>query len=343
MTMTISDPTALIGFVAFDVDGEKLGEVEGVYLGTEEPEWAAVLLDDRFVIIPLQDAQFYEDSLDIPFTIAEVRGAPLQQADLLEDLTEEQEEQLVEYYTGGELGTVRDAGTEVAATAKEEGQEVAAAAKEHGQQVASTAKEQGQRVASTAKEQGQQVLRSTADQANEVVGTAKQQASEVAQQASAEARNLLDETRSRMEEQTAAGAAKLGENLSRLGTEALALAEGRPAEAPTVQGYVRRTGETLLDAADRAYGISDDVRTRGVGAVLADVQTFARRRPGVFLLGAAVAGVLAGRAVRNAQEQQEDEPPQGALPRTTSAPRSTRSSNGRRPTGIAGTGTRRVR
>jgi len=261
-TMTITDPTELVGFVAFDVDGEELGEVEGVYLGAEEPEWAAVLVEGRFVIIPLADAQLYEDSLDVPFTAAEIAGAPLQQDELLEDLTEEQEDALVAYYTGVSAGAA-ETGTGAAPTAKEQGQQVASHAKEQGQQVASTAKEQGRQVASTAKQQGQQVLRSTADQANEVVGTAKQQASEVAQQASAEARNLLDETRSRMEEQTAAGAAKLGENLSRLGTEALALAEGRPAEAPTVQGYVRRTGETLLDAADRAYGISDEVKTRG--------------------------------------------------------------------------------
>jgi ElaB/YqjD/DUF883 family membrane-anchored ribosome-binding protein len=230
--------------------------------------------------------------------VGEIRGAPLRQADLLEDLTEEQEELLVDYYTstGGDSGSVREAGTELASTAKDQGQEVASAAKEHGQQVASMAKEQTQRVAATAKQQGQQVLRSTADQAGEVVGTAKQQAGQVAQQASAEARNLLDETRSRLEDQTADGAKKMGENLSRLG--------------------------------DRAYGVSDDVRTRGIGGVLADVQSFARRRPGVFLLGTAVVGVMAGRAVRNAQGddggQELAAPPRGANGRTPSARAGTR-------------------
>ena len=325
-TMTISDPTALVGFVAFDSEGEELGEVEGVYLGTDAPEWAALLVDERFVIVPLADAQLYEDSLDLPFTAAEIGGAPLQQDDLLEDLTEDQEEQLLAYYSGSSIGTaggVRDAGAEVASTAKDQGQEVASAAKEHGQQVASTAKEQGQRVASTAKEQGQQVLRSTADQASEVVGTAKQQASEVAQQASVEARNLLEESRTRLEEQTAAGAQKLGQNLHRLGGEALALAEGRPDEAPTVQGYVKRAGETLLDAADRAYGISDDVQTRGIGGLLSDVQTFARRRPGAFLLGTAVVGVMAGRAVRNAKgDDDEGAAEVPALPRASNGARS---------------------
>ncbi len=328
-TMTMTDPTALVGFVAFDSEGEQLGEIEGVYLGAEDPEWAAVLVDGQFILVPLHDAEIYEDSVDLPFTGAEVRGAPLQQGELLEDLTEEQEDELIEYYAGGEAVPVTDAGMEVASTAKEQGVEVASTAKEHGQQVASTAKEQGQRVASTVKEQGSQVLRSTADQAGEVVGTAKQQAGEVAQQASIEARNLLEETRTRLEEQTAEGAHKLGENLSRLGTEALALAEGRPQEAPTVQGYVRRAGETLLDVADRAYGISDDVQTRGLGGVLSDVQSFARRRPGVFLLGTAVVGVVAGRAVRNAKED-DGQQEVAALPSATNGRRSPASRAGTR-------------
>ena len=315
MTMTAIDPTALVGFVVFDREGAELGEVEGVYLGAEEPEWAAVLMDGQFVIIPLVDSEVYEDSLDVPLTAAEVSMAPWQQDELLEDLTEEQEDELVEYYTGLQApgareaapevaSTAKEQGQEVASTAKEQGQEVAAAAKEHGQQVASTAKEQGQRVASTAKEQGQQVLRATAGQAGELVGTATQQAAEVADQASAQARNLLEETRTRLEEQTVEGASKLGDHLARLGEEAVALADGRPQDAPTVQGYVRRTGESLLDAADRAYGLSDDVQTRGIGGVLSDVQTFARRRPGAFLIGTAVLGVLAGRAARNAQDQE---------------------------------------
>ena len=329
MTMTIADPAALVGFVVFDRDGAEMGEVEGVYLGAEEPEWAAVLMDGRFVIIPLLEAEVYEDSLDVPFSAAEVSLAPWQQDELLEDLTEEQEAELTEYYAGLQSGgikevgsevasTAKEQGREVASTAKEQGQEVASAAKEHGQQVASTAKEQGQRVASTAKEQSQQVLRATKDQAGELVGTASQQAAEVAEQASAQARNLLEETRTRLEEQTVEGAHKLGTNLSRLGQEALALADGRPEEAPTVQGYVRRTGEGLLDAADRAFGVSDDVRTRGLGGVLSDVQSFARRRPGAFLIGTAVLGVMAGRATRNAKEQDADDAEElPALPRGT--------------------------
>ncbi len=319
MTMTVIDPAALVGFAVFDSEGEQLGEVEGVYMGAEEPEWAAVLLPSgSFVVVPLAEAVLYEDSLDLPFAAAEIKAAPLQQAELLEDLTEEQEEELAAYFSGEADMTP----AEVASTAKEQGQQVASTAKEQGQEVASTAKEQGQRVASTAKVQGQQVASTAKEQASELVVAAKEQAVEVADQASVQARNLLEETKTRLDEQTATGAARLGEQLQRLGEEALALSEGRPDEAPTVGGYVKRAANTLLDAADRAYGVSDDVQTRGIGGLLGDVQSFARRRPGVFIVGTAALGLVAGRAVR-ASKSDEDEVP-AALPRRDTSSRGAR-------------------
>ncbi|MBA2751619.1 MAG: hypothetical protein H0U41_05185 [Actinobacteria bacterium] len=333
MTMTMSepmetDPMALVGFVVFDSDGSELGEVEGVYMGAEEPEWAALLLPTgQFAIVPLIEAEIYEDSIEVPFTAAEVASAPLLQAELLEDLTEDQEDLLSDHYSGasGALSdAVVDATTEVASTAKEQGRQVASTAVDHSQEVAATAKQEGQRVASTAKAQGQQVLRSTADQAGEIVVSAKQQAAEVADQASVQARNLLEETRDRIEEQTATGALRLGEQLQSLGEEALALSEGRPDEAPTLQGYVKRAANTLLESADRAYGLSDDIQTRGIGGVLSDVQTFARRRPGVFLLGAAGLGLVAGRAVRASKDDDGGSEEAPALPRRTASSRRAR-------------------
>ena len=309
MTMTVTDPMAIIGFVVFDRDGEEVGEVEGVFMGAEAPDWAVLLLPTgRYVLVPLADADIYEDSLDLPFTATQIQAAPLQQRVLPEDLTRSQEDELTAYFATSGSGAV----AEVASTAKDEGRQVASTAVDESQQVASTAKQEGQRVASTAKAHGQQVLRSTADHASQLATTAKEQAAEVAHQASSQAGTILEETRARFEEQAAAGASRLGEQLQRLGEEVLALSDGRPAEAPTVQGYVQRAAETLLDAADRAYGLSDDVQDRGIGGVLSDVQTFARRRPGAFLLGAAAAGVVAGRAVRAAKVEAPQEDAQAA-------------------------------
>lgn len=321
MTLTMTDPSALVGFMTFDRNGAELGEVEGVYMGNEAPEWASVLLPSgTFVVVPLAEADVYEDSIDLPFTAAEVQGAPFQDDDLLEDLTEDQEEQLLAHFSGAPAPN-GSAPTEVAATAKEQGAQVASAAVDHTSQVASTAKDEGQLVASTAKAQGQQVLQATTEHAGEIVATAKEQAAQVADEASVQARNLLEETRARLEEQSAAGAQRLGEQLQRLGEEALALSEGRPDEAPTLQGYAKRAADTLLDGADRAYGLSDDVQTRGIGSVLADVQTFARRRPGVFLLGTAALGLVAGRAVRASKGDDDGGYEAPALPRRTGSTR----------------------
>ena len=299
MTMAVTDPMAIIGFVVFDRDGGEVGEVEGVFMGPEEPEWAVLLLrTGRYVLVPLVEADIYEDSLDLPFTAAQVRGAPHQQRVLPEDLTQSQEDQLTAYFASGSRPVA-----EAASTVKDQGRQVASVAVDQSRQVTSTAKLQSQRVASTAKTQGQQVLRSTAEHASQVATTAKEQAADVAHQASSEAGTLLEEAKTRLEEEAATSASRLGGHLQRLGEEALALSDGRPAEAPTVQGYVKRAADTLLGAADRAYGLSDDVQTRGIGGVLSDVQTFARRRPGAFLLGAAAVGVVAGRAVRAAKAE----------------------------------------
>jgi len=330
---TGTDPMALVGFLAYDRDGQAIGEVEGVYMGAEEPEWAALLLPGgHFVVVPLDSAEIYEDSIELPFTAAEVASAPLQQAELLEDLTADQEDVLSDHFDGAGGGSLAEATADVASTAKEtakeQGFQVASTAVDHTQEVAATARQEGQRVASSAKAQGQQVLRSTADQAGEIVVSAKEQAAEVADQATTEARNLLEETRQRLEEQSATGAQRLGEQLQRLGEEALALSEGRPDEAPTVQGYVKRAAYTLLESADRAYGVSDDIQTRGIGGLLSDVQTFARRRPGVFLLGAAGLGLVAGRAVRASKDDGGDGvgavDPAPALPRRTASTRGAR-------------------
>ena len=311
MTIALTDPMAIIGFIVFDRDGEEVGEIEGLFMGAEEPEWAVLLLPTaRYVVVPLADAGIYEDSLDLPFTAAQVGGAPLQQRTLPEDLTRSQEGQLTAYFA-----RATGPAAELASTAKDQGRQVASAAVDQTQQVASTAKQQSQRVATTAKAQGQQVLRSTADHASQVAATAKEQAAEVSTQVSDQVGNLLEETKARLEEQAATGASRLGEQLQRLGEEALALSAGRPAEAPTVQGYVKRAADTLLDAADRASGLSDDVQTRGIAGVLSEVQGFARRRPGPFLLGAAAVGVVAGRAVRAAKAEDPETPAPPALPR----------------------------
>jgi len=56
-------------------------------------------------------------------------------------------------------------------------------------------------------------------------------------------------------------------------------------------------GRQLADTATRA---ADKLETGGVDAALADLKRFARRRPGLFLMGAMGAGFAAGRLLKAA-------------------------------------------
>jgi hypothetical protein len=61
--------------------------------------------------------------------------------------------------------------------------------------------------------------------------------------------------------------------------------------------------------ADRAHDLSSRVDGREPRELLDDVRSFARRKPGVFLLGAALAGVVAGRLTTGVVAAHKDSSP----------------------------------
>lgn len=195
----------------------------------------------------------------------------------------------------------------VASTSADEGKQVAARAAGETQRVAGRAKDQGQAVARTAKDQGSAVARLAAEGARDVTGTVRAQAVQVRDELATQGRTVVQETRTKLQEQTQAQARRAGDGVARLASEAQALAAGRPEEAESIRDYVAQGADKLLEVADRFYGLADDVEAKGIDGVLSDLQRFARRRPGVFLVGAAVAGFGVGRAVRSAQTDDEDE------------------------------------
>jgi len=124
------------------------------------------------------------------------------------------------------------------------------------------------------------VAQEAGDQAREVAGKAKDQARDFVDQASSEVRARADEQAQR----AAAG-------LEQLASRVQALVAGRPEDAGPLRDYATEIGQRTQRAADQ-------LRTRGADGVLDDVRSFARRRPGAFLAGAAVAGFMVGRLVR---------------------------------------------
>jgi hypothetical protein len=139
------------------------------------------------------------------------------------------------------------------------------------------AKDEARNVGQTAAQAGSQVASTAADQAKEVVGEAKNQAQDLVQQG-----------RSQLRQQAVSQQHKAAEGLQGLAQQLRGMAQG---EAPA-PGPAR---DLLEQATGYVEQFAHRLQNREPADLLDDVRSFARRRPGTFLLGAALAGVLAGR------------------------------------------------
>lgn len=142
------------------------------------------------------------------------------------------------------------------------------------------AKQDAAEVAGTVKQGVSDVAQEAGEQAREVAGRAKDQARELVDQATSELRTRADEQSAR----AAAG-------LDQLAARVRALAAGRPEEAGPLRDYAVELGQ-------RTQRVAERLRTQGADGVLDDLRSLARRRPGMFLAGAAAAGFVAGRLVK---------------------------------------------
>jgi uncharacterized protein YjbJ (UPF0337 family) len=142
-------------------------------------------------------------------------------------------------------------------------------------------------------ERAEQVKGAVAEQSGEVAGTAKDQAQQVASEVTGQARDLAGEAREQVRQQTDTQRERLAGTLHQLGDELRSMAEGNENSGVAT--------EVARQAADRVHGLGSYVERNQPGDLLNDIRAFARRRPGTFLLGAAAAGVLAGRLTRGAK------------------------------------------
>jgi hypothetical protein len=79
-----------------------------------------------------------------------------------------------------------------------------------------------------------------------------------------------------------------------LSQQLTALAEGHPEAAGPLAEYVGHSGDKVGEYAKRLHD-------GGLDGIVGDARGFARRRPGLFLLGAVAAGFAAGRLIRGSQ------------------------------------------
>lgn len=91
----------IVGQTAFDLEGNKIGDVEYCYLDldTDQPEWAAVKtgkLTRQSRLVPLMDATMTSEGLHLAFGKDQIKAAP--ELDLDMELTEAEEAELFDHY-----------------------------------------------------------------------------------------------------------------------------------------------------------------------------------------------------------------------------------------------------
>src|SRR3954466_10376907 len=151
-----------------------------------------------------------------------------------------------------------------------------------------------------AKDEARNVKDTAAQAGSQVASTATDQAKNVAQETQRQAKDLLDQGRSQLKDQTIAQQQKAATGLTSLAQEMRGLADG------TSQGAPGPARDLLQQAAGFVETFSDKLQNREPAQLLDEVRSYARRRPGTFLIGAALLGVAAGRLTRGIQAAHTD-------------------------------------
>ena len=142
-----------------------------------------------------------------------------------------------------------------------------------------------------ARDEAADLKRQATDSAQTVAETAKTEAANVAAEVKTNARDLLYQAKSDLTDQAGTQQQKVAEGLRSISTELHTMAAA--SEQPGV------ASDLVRQAAERSSAVAGWLDGRDPGSLLTEVKSFARQRPGTFLLLAAGAGVLAGRLSRS--------------------------------------------
>ncbi|MGW6486756.1 hypothetical protein [Streptomyces sp. NPDC055056] len=142
-------------------------------------------------------------------------------------------------------------------------------------------------LAHTAKDKASEAADHVGSNATEVVDTAKEQAAQTVSEASAQGRDLLVELREQLYGQSRAQAEQLASHVRNLADELHQMSDsGTPGS--TASAAVRQI-------ADGGHKVATHLEKRGPDGIVEDLRGFARRKPGLFLAGAALAGFATAR------------------------------------------------
>lgn len=145
-------------------------------------------------------------------------------------------------------------------------------------------------VAGTAREEASGLTHEAAERGHRLAGEAGAEAKDVGREAGRQVSDLYRQSRAQLTDQAREQQGRVADGLRALGSEldTMARASDDPGMASDLAGQ----------AATRAEAVASWLEGREPGDVLEEVKELARRRPGAFLAGAAVAGVLVGRLTR---------------------------------------------
>jgi hypothetical protein len=144
-----------------------------------------------------------------------------------------------------------------------------------------------------AKDEAANVAGQAAGAAQNVAATAKEEAAHVAAEVKTNTRDLLYQAKSDLTSQAETQQQKAAEGIHTISAQLRTMADA-PDQAGVASDLIRQ-------AADRSASIATWLENRDPGSLLEEAKTFARQRPGAFLLIAAGAGLVAGRLGRSLQ------------------------------------------
>ena len=133
---------------------------------------------------------------------------------------------------------------------------------------------------------------STAEQAKHAASVAQDEAKQVAADVRDQARGLLTETRTQVEDQSRTQRDRLVETIRTFSDDLDGMAEQRSGLA----------SDAAREVANRVRSFGQQLDGREPTELLDDLRSFARRRPGMFLAGSVIAGVVVGRFLRGSRE-----------------------------------------
>lgn len=165
---------------------------------------------------------------------------------------------------------------------------------------------EGQGTADIVREQASGLSHSSVQAGKHVAEVAREQGAGVAAETARQGRDLLQQAQGQMVEQVAHGQQRTARQLLSLSDELRAMAEN--------PGHDGMAADLAHQAASRLRDAGQWLEDRQPGQVMEEMQSFARRRPGVFVVLAAGAGLVAGRLTRGLKDAGSGDPAATAAP-----------------------------